>query len=488
MLRVTRALLDMGCYEISLGDTLGIGAPSDVEALLSVLLETIPPRQLAGHFHDTYGQALANVMKAYSMGLRTFDSSVAGLGGCPYAKGARGNLATEDIVYAFERHGVPTGVDLAELAATGEWISDVLKQPNGSRAGAALAARFRESNTTTPDPATATTTTTTTTTAKTTMANESARKPAPAAATATPSGWKTTQQSERLTVAQKGQSVLVKLTRPRHANTLTAPLVRELTDTIKSLSSQFATVSRIAITGEGSYFCSGLDPGCRAPSSSSSTSLLLGLLDAISEAPQVTVALINGPCVGGGVGLAFACDVRLASAAATFALREAVTPSSLSSLPMPMPMPAFVSAYVVPAWGPALTRAALETARPVTADEVHRIGAVHALYYADDDDDDDDVDAHDHHAGGDEPPPTTTHVLDDFGQGLHMCAPQACGRCQKLAESADGDAHHRESMLATLETMMAASGEARVGITELIKKGVKGIDWDAWYLQLRSRL
>lgn len=138
VLNVTRELLDMGCYEVSLGDTLGTASSCNVEALLAVLLQSVPASKLAGHFHDTYGQAVANVIKAYEMGIRTFDSSVAGLGGCPYAKGAKGNVATEDIVYAFQRLGVRTGVNLKELAATGQWISDALGQPNGSRAGAAL--------------------------------------------------------------------------------------------------------------------------------------------------------------------------------------------------------------------------------------------------------------------------------------------------------------------------------------------------------------
>jgi hydroxymethylglutaryl-CoA lyase len=92
-------MIGMGCYEISLGDTIGVGNPAQVEALLRLLLEHIPADKLAGHFHDTFGQAVANVVKAYDMGIRVFDSSVAGLGGCPYAKGAKGNVATEDLVY-----------------------------------------------------------------------------------------------------------------------------------------------------------------------------------------------------------------------------------------------------------------------------------------------------------------------------------------------------------------------------------------------------
>lgn len=445
----------MGCYEVSLGDTLGIGAPSDVEALLSVLLATIPAGKLAGHFHDTYGQALANVMKAYSMGLRTFDSSVAGLGGCPYAEGARGNLATEDMVYAFERHGVPTGVDLGELAATGEWISDVLKQANGSRAGAALAARFKEQlgkkNNNAPDPTTSTT-------------KETGG-----------SGWRTFQKSERLTVARKGRSVLVKLTRPRTANMLTGPLVRELTDTIKSLSSQFSTISRIAITGEGRYFCSGVDLQSRAQSHS-----LLGLLDAISQAPQVTVALINGPCYGGGVGLAFACDVRLASSAATFTLSEARLGFA----------PAFVTRYIVREWGPALARSAMVTAKPVTAEELYRIGAVHSVYHEEVEKEEGARDGDGHASSRNLDDQSVTRVLDDFLEGLHVCAPQACELCKKLVQVAwedPGGEREKQNIRETFEAMME-SEEANYGVEQFVKKGVKGIDWDAWYLKLTSKL
>lgn len=145
MLRVARELLDMGCYEVSLGETLGVGTAADVEALLSTVLESIPPTRLAGHFHDTGGQALANVMKAYEMGLRTFDCSIAGLGGCPYAKTSKGNVPTEDVVHAFEKLGVSTGINLEELVDTGRWISGVLDQPNGSRTGGILAIRLPES-------------------------------------------------------------------------------------------------------------------------------------------------------------------------------------------------------------------------------------------------------------------------------------------------------------------------------------------------------
>jgi hydroxymethylglutaryl-CoA lyase len=131
----------MGCYEVGLGDTVGIGTPSDIEALLRVLLTEIPVDKLAGHYHDTYGQAIANVVKSYELGIRAFDSSVAGLGGCPYAPGAKGNLATEDMIYTLERAGVNTGVDLHQLAETGDWISKKLGIANNSRAGSAIVAK-----------------------------------------------------------------------------------------------------------------------------------------------------------------------------------------------------------------------------------------------------------------------------------------------------------------------------------------------------------
>lgn len=143
VLEVTQALLAAGCYEISLGDTLGIGSPAQIRRLLGVLLSSgnISAHQLAGHFHDTYGQAAANTLAAYELGLRTFDSSVGGLGGCPYSPGAKGNLATEDIVYTFEQMGIATGVDIEALTKIGHWINRTLGKPNGSRAGAALYSR-----------------------------------------------------------------------------------------------------------------------------------------------------------------------------------------------------------------------------------------------------------------------------------------------------------------------------------------------------------
>jgi hydroxymethylglutaryl-CoA lyase len=138
---VAAELHAMGCYEVSMGDTIGAGTPASVLAMLEATAARVPVAALAGHYHDTYGMAVANVAASYGFGLRVFDSSVAGLGGCPYAKGATGNVATEDVVYLLHGLGAATGVDLGALAATGAWISAQLGRPTNSRVGRALLAR-----------------------------------------------------------------------------------------------------------------------------------------------------------------------------------------------------------------------------------------------------------------------------------------------------------------------------------------------------------
>ncbi|MFL9812744.1 hydroxymethylglutaryl-CoA lyase [Stutzerimonas sp. VN223-3] len=138
---VTRELFAMGCYEVSLGDTIGTGTPGKTRQLFEIVSREVPRDKLAGHFHDTYGQALANIYASLLEGICTFDSSVAGLGGCPYAKGASGNVASEDVLYMLNGLGIHTGIDLDALVAAGQRISDVLGRRNGSRvAGARLSA------------------------------------------------------------------------------------------------------------------------------------------------------------------------------------------------------------------------------------------------------------------------------------------------------------------------------------------------------------
>jgi len=138
---VARALHDMGCYEISLGDTIGTGTPRKTQAMIEACAREVPVAKLAGHYHDTYGQALANIYASLELGVATFDASVAGLGGCPYAKGASGNVATEDVVYMLNGLGIETGIDLDKLVDTGQWICGVIGKAPVSKAGRAIAAK-----------------------------------------------------------------------------------------------------------------------------------------------------------------------------------------------------------------------------------------------------------------------------------------------------------------------------------------------------------
>lgn len=130
---VARELYAMGCYEVSLGDTIGTGTAGATRRLFEVVGAQVPREKLAGHFHDTYGQAIANIYASLLEGITVFDSSIAGLGGCPYAKGASGNVATEDVLYLLKGLGIETGIDLEALIGAGQQISKVLGRPTGSR-------------------------------------------------------------------------------------------------------------------------------------------------------------------------------------------------------------------------------------------------------------------------------------------------------------------------------------------------------------------
>jgi hydroxymethylglutaryl-CoA lyase len=138
---VAGALYDMGCYEVSLGDTIGTGTPSKTRTMIEACARRVPLDRLAGHYHDTYGQALANIYASLETGVATFDASVAGLGGCPYAAGASGNVATEDVIYMLNGLGIRTGVDLDRLVDIGEWICAILGKSPSSKAARALAAK-----------------------------------------------------------------------------------------------------------------------------------------------------------------------------------------------------------------------------------------------------------------------------------------------------------------------------------------------------------
>ena len=138
---VASELYDMGCYEVSLGDTIGVGTPGKTKAMLEACARRVPMDRLAGHYHDTYGQALANIYASLELGVRTFDASVAGLGGCPYAAGASGNVATEDVVYMLQGLGIETGVDLDELVEIGRWICAILQREPSSKVNRAISAK-----------------------------------------------------------------------------------------------------------------------------------------------------------------------------------------------------------------------------------------------------------------------------------------------------------------------------------------------------------
>lgn len=138
---VSAALFGMGCYEISLGDTIGTGTPAATTRLIEACSQVVPVSALAGHFHDTYGMAIANIHAALASGVRTFDSSVAGLGGCPYSPGATGNVATEDVIYLLDGLGMSHGVDLDALIEVGEFINAELGRETASRVSRALLAK-----------------------------------------------------------------------------------------------------------------------------------------------------------------------------------------------------------------------------------------------------------------------------------------------------------------------------------------------------------
>ena len=138
VVRVARELHAMGCYEISLGDTIGIGTPAKARAMLRAVAEWVPMDALAIHFHDTYGQALANILACLEEGVAVVDAAVAGTGGCPYAQGASGNVASEDVAYMLDGMGIETGIDLARLVETGLWLARKMGRETGSKAGRAL--------------------------------------------------------------------------------------------------------------------------------------------------------------------------------------------------------------------------------------------------------------------------------------------------------------------------------------------------------------
>lgn len=427
VLYAAQRFLDMGCHEVGLGDTLGVGTAVNTEKLLEFMLRKIRPNELAGHFHDTYGQAVANVLKSYEMGLRSFDSSIAGLGGCPYAPGAKGNVATEDIVYAFEKSGINTGIDLQKLVAVGDWISKQLNLPNNSRAGAAIFAKQE-------------------TQAQATHAAQSTSIPK------SPRTWTVVEETEGYKVSRAQNDIKITLTRPKNGNAMTTAMVEGLTRLFNNFAND-KSVFHIVLAAEGKYFCTGMDlTGDSRADSGSYYSKIQGLFDAIDNSPQTTVAIIQGPCFGGGVGLGFVCDIRLATSSSRW---------TLSEIKLGV-VPATISKYMVREWGFGFLREAMLTGREVKAEELQRVGAVHGIAK--------DADG-------------LNRLVGEYLDKLSKCAPQSAADCKELIRLAwtdSGGSKQSEKTRQTFKEMMAPGSEGEYGIQQFQKK-IKSVDWGRFW-------
>lgn len=433
----------MGCYEVSLGDTLGTGTAADVRRLLTYLFaHGIPASKLAGHFHDTYGQAVANAWEAYQLGIRTFDASVAGLGGCPFAPGARGNVASEDLVYLFERAGVSTGVDLGKLVETGAWISEQLKGRNESRAGAALARKHGLL----PSPCSPS------------SPQDDPKKHAANKETSKIHWTLLPTSSPGLQIYRSGLNIKLVLDRPSNGNALTTDMITAMTSFFSTAATD-PSISRIVITATGKFFCTGMDLSKQSSPVASSSSdaiaaqftRLTRLFDAISRAPQVTLAAVNGPAFGGGVGLAFACDIRLCAAAAVFTLSEVKLGLA----------PATISPYVLREWGVPFAREAMLSGRAVGARDLSARGVVARVL------------------GEGE---GMDGAVDGYLGRLRGAAPRASTLVKELVRAvAEGGPSQSERIRAVFDEMMAPGGEAAFGLKEF-QAGRRSIDWDAYVL------
>lgn len=440
MLRVVQRFLDMGCYEVALGDTLGVGTAYDTNKLLETLLKHVPAEKLAGHFHDTYGQAVANVLQSYKMGIRTFDSSVAGLGGCPYAKGAKGNLATEDLVYTLENSGISTGIDLDKLVETGEWISRQLGVPNSSRVGCALWAKAQQSQKSSP-----------------------AEIPSlPSTATQSSRAWLLVEETAHYRATQCESTLKITLTRASKGNALTDDMLDDLTKLFRDLP-QNSSVFHVVLESEGKFFCTGMDlSGSTKLFDKSDESRyyqkVFDLYEAIDRVPQTTIAKISGPCYGGGVGLGFVCDVRLVSPEARWTMSEVKIGVT----------PAIISKFMVREWGPSFAREAMISGREVRPEELERIGAIHTLS---------------------ENTAALDIAMDSYLDRLEACAPRSAATCKDLVRLAWMNAGGQEQALKiekTFAAMLAPASEGEFGIGQFQKK-VRKVNWRQFWMSTNSK-
>jgi hydroxymethylglutaryl-CoA lyase len=335
----------MGCYEVSLGDTTGAGTPAKVATLIRYLEKSsISLNRLACHFHDTYGQAVANVLQAYLGGIRVFDASVGGLGGCPFAPGAKGNVSTEEVVFMFQNAGIHTGVNLPELAATGNWIN---LQVGGSSSSESLRSSYTED-------------------VNVSISQSRARElrlPSFRPMTYVKASLKRVKYADQLRIYQTGSDLKIILNRPNRGNALTKPMISGLIKCLKTYNSN-PSVSRIIITGTGKYFCAGADirKDNNEEEELTSCDLLIQLFEAIDQSPKPVIACLNGHACGAGVALAFACDERIMVHTATINLNQTKR-SVLTDL---------VSRYVSREWDVATTL----SLRSISSSELQTLGLV----------------------------------------------------------------------------------------------------------------
>jgi hydroxymethylglutaryl-CoA lyase len=303
----------MGCYEVSLGDTTGAGTPAKVATLIRYLEKNgIPLERLAGHFHDTYGQAVANVLQAYICGIRVFDASVGGLGGCPFAPGAKGNVATEDVVLMFQNAGIQTGVNLTELVATGNWINQQVR-------GSSLESLRSDFSSDIFDVSKQ----------KSQLREKELRLPSfrPMSMKYLKASLNRVKYADEIRFLQgENGDLKIILNRPNRGNMLTRSMITSLIKCLKTYHNN-PSVSRIAITGTGPYFCAGVDMKRESTENNVGTAerntsfdLLIQLFEMIDQYPKPVIACLNGYACGAGVALAFACDERIMIQTATINL------------------------------------------------------------------------------------------------------------------------------------------------------------------------
>ncbi|MCL6631703.1 MAG: hydroxymethylglutaryl-CoA lyase [Alicyclobacillus herbarius] len=305
VVRVSQHLLEMGVDELSIGDTIGVAVPTQVEHLLSELAPHIPLSRVALHFHDTRGTALANIYAALEVGVSTFDASIGGLGGCPYAPGATGNVATEDVLYMLEGMGVATEIDTNRLMEVSEWLESELGRPLDSHASrVARSARMMRSASESPH-----------------ASGQAKGKEKQASVDLQSSS------AEPLLLRQElddGQIVVLTLNRPRQRNALSQSLLARLEEELQRPKTLRARV--LIFTGNGSAFCAGADLKERRTMDDQAVlravARIRGFVAAVARLPMPVITAIHGAALGGGLELALAADIRLCTEDAVFGLPE----------------------------------------------------------------------------------------------------------------------------------------------------------------------